>query len=92
MHRLLHLHLTLGHRSFRSIAAQFNLTVPDDMAPCWACLMAKPRAITHDKVSSRNPTRVYQYIAADATEAAVAEGQMKMKQPMQIFPRRDLSR
>jgi hypothetical protein len=50
---LMELHLTLGHRNFRDIAEQFNLTLPDPVPLCWACLMAKPVALTPDKFSTR---------------------------------------
>jgi hypothetical protein len=63
---LLELHLTLGHRNFRALAKQFHLTLPDPVPQCWACLMSKPVAITPDKVSTKQATRPYEGLCADA--------------------------
>jgi hypothetical protein len=64
--RLVELHLAHSHWNFPAIAAQYNLTLPVPTPLCWACLVAKPRYISHDKLSSRVCTRVSEGLAADA--------------------------
>ena len=63
---LLELHVALGHRNLRSIAAQFGLYLPHPLPLCWACLVSKPKSITADKVSTRVTKRPYEGLAADA--------------------------
>ena len=63
---LLELHVALDHRNFRDVAAQFGLRLPVPVPDCWACLMAKPRSIAHDKVSTRQTSRPLEGFAADA--------------------------
>jgi hypothetical protein len=63
---LLELHCAHDHWNFEAVAAQYGLTLPDPRPLCWACLIAKPRRITHDKVSTRQCTRVSEGFAADA--------------------------
>lgn len=63
---LLELHCAHAHWNFDDIASQYKLTMPNPRPTCWACMMAKPRRISHDKVSTRKTERVLQGIAADA--------------------------
>ena len=63
---LVELHLAHDHWNFEDVAAQYGLTVPSPRPDCWACLLAKPRAITRDTVSTRQVTRVFEGFAADA--------------------------
>ena len=63
---LLELHCAHDHCSFEAIAKQYKLTLPDPRPQCYACLLAKPRRIAHDKVSTRVTERVLQGVAADA--------------------------
>jgi hypothetical protein len=66
LHMLLELHCAHDHWNFADVAARYGLTLPTPVPDCWACLMAKPRAITHDKVSTRVTSRACQAFAADA--------------------------
>jgi hypothetical protein len=63
---LLELHCAHAHWNFDDVARQYKLTMPSPRPTCWACMMAKPRRISHDKVSTRKTERVLQGIAADA--------------------------
>jgi hypothetical protein len=63
---LVELHCAHDHRNFDDVAKYYGLSVPSPRPQCWACLMAKPRHITPDKVSTRRTERVYQGFAADA--------------------------
>jgi hypothetical protein len=66
MEMLLELHCAHDHRNFRDIAAKYKLSLPIPAPECWACLMAKPKLITHDRVSTRQSTRPLADFAADA--------------------------
>ena len=63
---LLELHCAHDHWNFEDVASQYGLSLPSPRPVCWACLMAKPRRIAHDKVSTRQTERPLQGIAADA--------------------------
>ena len=63
---LLELHCAHDHWNFEDVASLYGLTLPDPRPECWACLLAKPRRIAHDKVSTRQTTRVFEGFAADA--------------------------
>jgi hypothetical protein len=63
---LLELHCAHAHWNFEDVAALYGLTMPSPRPECWACLLAKPRRITHDKTSTRQCTRVSEGFAADA--------------------------
>ena len=62
----LSVHCAMDHRNFQDICRQFGLSMPDPPPECWACNLAKPRMISHDKVSTRVVTRTYEGMAADA--------------------------
>jgi hypothetical protein len=63
---LLELHCAHDHWNFEDVASHYGLTLPNPKPDCWACLLSKPRRITHDKVSARQCTRVSEGFAADA--------------------------
>ena len=63
---LVELHCAHAHWNFEDIAKQYGLSLPNPRPQCWACLMAKPRRVAHDKVSTRVTKRVFQGFAADA--------------------------
>ncbi len=63
---LLERHCAHGHRNLEEVARKYGLTVPEPRPECYACSLAKPRRITHDKVSSRRPTRPFEGMSADA--------------------------
>ena len=63
---LLELHLAHGHWNFPALAAQYGLSLPSPPPNCWACLVSKPRHISHDKESTRVLTREGEGYAADA--------------------------
>jgi len=62
---LVELHCAHDHWNFEDVARQYSLTMPDPRPDCWACMCAKARAITHDKVSTRDPVGPYEIISAD---------------------------
>jgi hypothetical protein len=66
LHMLLELHCAHDHWNFADVAARYGLSLPSPLPDCWACLMSKPRAITHDAVSTRITARACQGFAADA--------------------------
>jgi hypothetical protein len=66
LHMLLELHCAHDHWNFEAVAKQYGLTLPIPPPVCWACLLAKPRRITRDKVSTRQCNRVSEGFAADA--------------------------
>lgn len=63
---LVELHCALSHRNFADVAEQFGLSLPSPAPECYACLLSKPRKISHDKVSTRRLTRVGEGFSADA--------------------------
>jgi hypothetical protein len=63
---LLELHCAHDHWNFEDVATHYGLTLPNPRPECWACLLAKPRRITHDKVSTRQCTRASEGFSADA--------------------------
>ena len=63
---LVELHVAHDHWNFEDVAARYNLTLPTPLPDCWACLLAKPRKLSHDKVSTRRATRPFEGISADA--------------------------
>jgi hypothetical protein len=63
---LLELHCALAHRNFADVAEQFGLSLPSPPPECYACLLSKPRKISHDKVSTRKLTWVVEGFSADA--------------------------
>ena len=63
---LIQLHLAKAHRGFRELAKQHGLTLPDPPPDCWACLFANPRGISHDTITTRVVSRVFEGVAADA--------------------------
>jgi hypothetical protein len=63
---LLELHLSHDHWNFKDIAKKYQLILPNPVPECYACLMAKPRAVARDVLSSRLMTRPCQGFAADA--------------------------
>ena len=63
---LLELHCAHDHWNFEDVASHYGLTLPSPRPECWACLLSKPKLITHDKVSTRRTTRVFEGFAADA--------------------------
>jgi hypothetical protein len=65
---LLELHCAHDHWNFEDVAIHYGLTLPNPRPECWACLLAKPRRITHDKVSTRQCTRASEGFSADAKD------------------------
>jgi hypothetical protein len=63
---LLQLHCAHDHRNFADIARQYGLSLPSPAPVCWACILAKPTRISHDKVSTRQTSRPFESFAADA--------------------------
>jgi hypothetical protein len=63
---LLELHCAHDHWNFEAVAKQYGLTLPNPLPECWACLISKPRYISHDKFSTRQTSRVCEGLAADA--------------------------
>ena len=63
---LLELHCAHDHWNFEDVASYYGLSLPNPRPECWACLLSKPKRITHDKVSSRKTARVFEGFAADA--------------------------
>ena len=66
LHMLVELHCAHDHWNFEDVAKHYGLSLPVPRPDCWACLMAKPRAITPDKSSTRVTQRPFQGLAADA--------------------------
>ena len=63
---LLELHCAHDHWNFEDVAAHYGLTLPSPRPNCWACLLAKPKLIARDKLSTRRVTRLFEGFAADA--------------------------
>jgi hypothetical protein len=63
---MLLLFFALAHRNFADVAEQFGLSLPSPPSECYACLLSKPRKISHDKVSTRKLTLVGEGFSADA--------------------------
>ena len=63
---LIELHVAHDHWNFADIAARYGLTMPTPPPQCWACLLAKPKLMSHDKISTRKASRPFEGIAADA--------------------------
>jgi hypothetical protein len=63
---LLELHCAHDHRNFEDIARRHGLSLPSPPPTCWACLTAKPKRMSHDKLSTRQVTRPFEGFAADA--------------------------
>ena len=72
---LLELHCAHAHWNFEDVATHYGLTLPCPRPSCWACLLSKPKLITHDKISTRKVSRVFEGFAADA------KGPMKTPTP-----------
>jgi hypothetical protein len=62
---LVELHCAHSHHNFKDLAAQHGLCFPDPAPTCWACMLAKPRQISHDAISSREVSRVFEGFAVD---------------------------
>ena len=62
---LVELHCANSHYNFEALATQHGLTMPVPKPDCWACMLAKPRHITHDAVSTRVATRAFEGLAVD---------------------------
>jgi hypothetical protein len=63
---LVEYHLASGHVNFETVATRFGLTLPVPAPQCWACMLAKPRRISPDAISTRQADRPHQAFAADA--------------------------
>jgi hypothetical protein len=62
---LVELHCAQSHNNFPAVAAQHGLTLPFPVPVCWACMLAKPRHITHDTESTREVSRPFEGLAVD---------------------------
>jgi hypothetical protein len=63
---LLELNCAHDHWNFADVAEQYGLSLPSSPPGCYACLLAKPRKISHDKMSTCQLTRVGEGFSAAA--------------------------